>query len=481
MKQRFSGVVAVLLLLLATGCNSEYQERIDKMNELADSLEEQCAQFNRNIDAYSKLIKAIHEGDLITGTSKIRDDNNNDVGYTINFASREPISVYFGKDGYSLVQPVSSDGVPCWAVQYGIDGPVEYLLDKDGNKIPVSGNPPFLSIKDDIWGYSYSSGSDWMPLGPAKGDDADSLFEDIDDSDPLFVVFKMSDGSVLKVPKYKAFSALRDSVSAANENIRAQKYLLDAMLGGAVCITSIEDQNSGGGKTGVKVTLSDGNSFVISDWVKSPVPLVMAEKDTSDGVFYWTCRYDGGDPVWITDADGEKIRAVASVPVVSIGEKEGNYYWYVTFGGEGHFVLDTDGNEIAVSDNSAFAADSVQYRIFKSVVYDEDCLEILLNNGEGTSIRLMRRFAVTLLSPHLSGRTLDIPEGQVDTVRFSATGSDVKDMVVMKEGELSADADLEKSSIYIKKKTSAGGSVSLIFTLSDVNSTNTKFIKLQVK
>ena len=484
MKKKFACVVAAVAFLSATGCIGDYREKIDELNALADDLEAQCTLFNSNLDAYSKIIQAVHDNDMITGVADIRNEKDEVTGYTISFVNRPSVSVYNGKDGklpYVTAEKDAGSTDYYWKIQYGTDGSSEWLLDEKGEKVLAIWKTPIFSIENDIWKYSLDGGKTWMELGAARGENADSMFKEVDVSDSLFVVFNMSDGSVLRVPRYETYSALCDSVFKVNDNIMAQKILLDAMLGEAAYVVSVEDRLVDGHKTGVSVTLSNGSSFVISDWVKSPVPFVLAEKDTVDGIYYWTCRFADEEAVWITDSDGRKIKAVASAPVVSIKEKAGNYYWYVASGEEGHFVLDTDGNEIAVSGKNAFAADSVQYRAFKSVVYDEDCLEILLNNVENTPIRLMRQFAVTLSSAHLEGGVLTIPEKQYEAVSFSATGAEVRDVVVIKEGEVTADVDMEKNSIYITKMTSEGGSVSLLFTLSEKNSTNTRFIRLKVE
>lgn len=491
MNKIFAGAVAVMLLVFATGCNNDYQSRIDELNGLASSLEEQCARLNSNLQAISVLVRAVQESDMITGITEVKDEKGR-TGYTINFVNQPSVTIYDGKNGdipYVTVQG-SSMGSQYWAIQYGEKGEVRPLLDEKGNKIPAVWSTPYFSIKKDtqgreIWIYTLD-GKNWMELGPARGEDADNMFAEIEnETDSLFVVFRMADGSVLKVPKWETYTSLQDSVSKCNESIRAQRSVLESMFDGAVYIVSIEDRISEGAKTGVKVSLSNGESFVISDWVKSNVPVVLAEKDTTDGVFYWTCRYADEHPVWITDTVGQKIKAMdsAMMPIISMAQKDGNYYWYVTTGGEGHFVLDTDGNEIAVSGGGAFAADSLQYRMFKSVSYDDEALEIVLANEDNTSIKLMRQYAVTLTTVSGGqpvGDVLKIEDAGMSEIGYSVTGAQVKDVVVMTEGQVSAAVDLERQVISVYRQ-SGSGSVSLIFTFAGENSTNTRFVKLKVE
>ncbi len=485
MKLRITGVTAFLLLLSAVGCNGDLQEKLNELKERATSLEEQCIRFNGNLASLSGIIRAIQENDLITGVSSIKKDNAV-IGYTITFQSAPPITVYDGEDGKApyFNAKMDTDGSMYWTVRNGVDGQTDWLLDENGDKILAIGEIPFLSVRKDVWRYTID-GKTWIELGPAKGVDADTIFRKVDLSDSLFVLFHMSDGTVLKVPKYDAYKELLAAVSQANDGIKAQRAILETIFDDAIYIVSMEDIRTDGKKTGVKVSLSNGKSFEIKDWVQSDIPIVVAEKDESDGIFYWTCRYGDQTPVWITDADGKKIAALDTlydVPVVSIERKDGRYCWYVKYRDEGHYLLDTGGNDLSLPEREAFAADSVQYSLFRSVTCNDDYLDLYLNNGEGTVVRLMRQYAVTLeSSPYpLTERTLSIPDGQADTVSYRVTGAKVRDIVVMEEGNLTAQPDIANGRIIINK-VSGTGAVSFLFTFSKTSSTNTKFIKLEVK
>lgn len=485
MKLKITGVTAFLLLLLTVGCNGDLQEKLNELKERATVLEEQCIRFNGNLASLSGIVRAIQANDLITGVTSIKKDNV-DVGYTINFLSASPIAVYDGEDGKApyFSAKMDTDGSMYWTVRNGVDGQADWLLDEKGDKILAVGEIPYLSVSKDVWRYTLD-GKTWVELGPAKGEDADTIFKKIDLSDSLFVLFHMSDGTVLKIPRYDAYKNLLEKVSKANDDIKAQRVLLETIFDDAVYIVSMEDIKTDGKKTGVKVFLSNGESFEIKDWVQSDVPVVVAEKDTSDGLFYWTCRYADEAPVWITDADGKRIVAVDTVydvPVVSIEIRGGRFYWYVMYRDDEHYLLDTEGNRISLPEKEAFAADSVQYRIFRSVSYNDDYLEIFLNNGDNTAVKLMRQYAVSLASTpyQLTEKTLAIPDGKVDTVSYRVTGAQVRDIVVMTEGDLTAQADKANQRIIVNK-VSGTGAVSFLFTFSEASSTNTKFIRLEVK
>ena len=70
------------------------------------------------------------------------------------------------------------------------------------------GVTPKLEVRDDgSWYISYDNGPTWTKLGPATGDpgeDGDSMFSDIDVSDPDYLVLTLAEtGASIKLPYYK--------------------------------------------------------------------------------------------------------------------------------------------------------------------------------------------------------------------------------------------------------------------------------------
>lgn len=115
-----------------------------------------------------------------------------------------------GKDGQDGSTPeigvkADTDGVYYWT----LNG--EWLLDDNGEKIPVqgeSGTTPQLKIEDDYWYISYDGGLTWTQLGKATGDDGrdgndglngDSIFEDVYEKDGC-VYFVLSNGNTIVIP-----------------------------------------------------------------------------------------------------------------------------------------------------------------------------------------------------------------------------------------------------------------------------------------
>jgi hypothetical protein len=153
------------------------------------------------------------------------------IGYTITFGKHDPITIYHGQDGKdgadgkdgqdgSANAPVigvaqDTDGVYYWT----LNG--EWLLDDNGNKLPVSGKDgqngangtmPQLKIEEGYWYISYDNGATWTQLGKAtgedglnggkgdKGDTGDSMFQSVT-QDENYVYFTLADGTVIKIAK----------------------------------------------------------------------------------------------------------------------------------------------------------------------------------------------------------------------------------------------------------------------------------------
>jgi hypothetical protein len=175
-------------------------------------------------------VDVLQSNDFITSIVEIKKDGKV-VGYTITFGKHDPITIYHGQDGKdgadgkdgqdgqngSANTPVigvaqDTDGVYYWT----LNG--EWLLDDNGNKLPVSGKDgqtgangsmPQLKIEEGYWYVSYDNGATWSELGKAigedgekgdKGDAGDSMFQSVT-QDENYVYFTLADGTVIKIGK----------------------------------------------------------------------------------------------------------------------------------------------------------------------------------------------------------------------------------------------------------------------------------------
>ena len=274
-----------LTICLFTACHDKLWDAIDDLDVRVARLEELCKEMNTNIVSIQTIVNVVQSGDYITGITEIKKDGEV-IGYTITFANHDPITIYHGQDGKdgadgkdgqdgqngSANTPVigvaqDTDGVYYWT----LNG--EWLLDDNGNKLPVSGKDgqngtngsngqdgtdgkdgqdgqngtdgkdgkdgvtPQLKIEEGYWYISYDNGATWAQLGKATGEDGkngtdgedgkdgqngadgkdgqdgDSMFQSVT-QDENYVYFTLADGTVIKIAK-----ANGDSNQPSNEDI----------------------------------------------------------------------------------------------------------------------------------------------------------------------------------------------------------------------------------------------------------------------
>ena len=273
-----------LLLLSVTlcvfsACHNDIWDAIDGLDSRVTKLEELCKEMNTNITSLQTIVDVLQSNDFITSVVEIKKDGEV-VGYTITFGKHDPITIYHGQDGQDGAD--GKDGQNGQDGQNGADGkdgitPVigvaqdtdgvyywtlngEWLLDDNGNKLPVSGKDgqngtngsngqdgtdgkdgqdgedgqdgkdgitPQLKIEEGYWYISYDNGATWTQLGKATGEDGkdgkdgangadgkdgqngadgkdgqdgDSMFQSVTQDDN-YVYFTLADGTVIKIAK----------------------------------------------------------------------------------------------------------------------------------------------------------------------------------------------------------------------------------------------------------------------------------------
>ena len=268
-----------LTICLFSACHNDIWDAIDGLDSRVTKLEELCKEMNTNITSLQTIVDVLQSNDFITSVVEIKKDGEV-VGYTITFGKHDPITIYHGQDGKD-----GADGKDGQDGQNGADGkdgitPVigvaqdtdgvyywtlngEWLLDDNGNKLPVSGKDgqngtngsngqdgtdgkdgqdgedgkdgqdgkdgitPQLKIEDGYWYISYDNGATWTQLGKATGEDGqdgkdgadgadgkdgqngtdgkdgqdgDSMFQSVT-QDENYVYFTLADGTVIKIAK----------------------------------------------------------------------------------------------------------------------------------------------------------------------------------------------------------------------------------------------------------------------------------------
>ena len=216
--KKFFVLLTVAGMLYSTSCSESYDDstlwgRVDDLENRVARLEELCKQMNTNIASLQTLVSAAQAHDCITSVVPV-ESGGNVVGYTITFSQNAPITIYHGANGADGTTPVigakqNADGIYYWT----LDG--EWLLDENGAKIPTQGPTgndgqngvtPRLKIENGGWYVSYNNGATWTYLGlvPSGGTVAasDSMFRSVDTSHSDYVLFTLSDGTEIRVPRF---------------------------------------------------------------------------------------------------------------------------------------------------------------------------------------------------------------------------------------------------------------------------------------
>ena len=416
--------IFTLLLVMLCGCKKYDLTPIwDKLNEhesRISALEELCKRLNTNIESLQSIITALEQNDYVTKVVSIM-DGDKEVGYTIHFSKSKAVTIYHGKDGDKGDKgdqgdkgedgaPGANGGTPNIGVKRDTDGVYywtldgEWLLDDSGNKIPASGPKgdsgdkgsdgnngndgitPKLKIENNYWYVSYDDGETWTELGKATGEDGedgkngqdgkpgadgengangengDSFFQSVDTSNENYIILTLADGTMIKIPTWKAFEELQALVNQINSNLSALQTIVDAIQNNDY-VTSVTPVTENGKVIGYSIAFSKSGSIVIyhgqdgkdgdkgdkgdqgdkgedgAPGANGGTPNIGVKRDT-DGVYYWTL-----DGEWLLDDSGNKIPA--SGPKGDSGDKGSdgnngndgitpklkieNNYWYVSY------------------------------------------------------------------------------------------------------------------------------------------------------
>ena len=188
--------------------------------------------------------------------------------------------------------------------------------------------------------------------------------------------------------------------SQANTNIQALQTIVSA-LQEKDYVTGVAPIKEGDAVLGYTITFSKSGAVTIyhgkdgqngsngtngNDGIDGHTPIISVKKDT-DGIWYWTV-----DGEWLTDAEGNKVRASAKdgqdgkpgvdgkpgidgvdgTAGVTPTLKIENGYWYVSY----------DGGKTWESESLGQATGDKGDSMFAEVTYDEDYLYITMSDGQ---------------------------------------------------------------------------------------------------
>ncbi len=169
--------------MAASSCqfdDTELQNSIDDLTSRVEALEDFQEQVQGDIASLQDIISKLNSSVTVNNVV-----DNGDGSWTINFSDGTSVTIRNGQDGEDGLTPpsitvVEEDGTYYWAYE-NADGTTDFILDDDGNKIPVTGEAPQVRINDEgYWEISTDGGQTWENTNvKAEGGDGDSFFSDV--------------------------------------------------------------------------------------------------------------------------------------------------------------------------------------------------------------------------------------------------------------------------------------------------------------
>ena len=198
-----AGLASLALICGLSSCtfdDTALQNSIDDLTSRVEALEDFQKQVQGDIASLQDIISKLNSSVTVNNVV-----DNGDGSWTINFSDGTSVTIRNGQDGEDGLTPpsitiVEEDGTYYWAYE-NADGTTEFILDGDGNKIPVSGEAPQVRINEDgYWEISSDGGKTWENTGvKAEGGAGDSFFSGVYvEGGILYLV--LADGTVIEVP-----------------------------------------------------------------------------------------------------------------------------------------------------------------------------------------------------------------------------------------------------------------------------------------
>ena len=305
-------------------------------------------------------------------------------------------------------------------------------------------------------------GQTWTQLGKAKGEDGadgangqngtdgqngDSFFQGVDVSNPEYVILTLIDGTVIKIPTWSSFEALRNLVNQMNTNLSSLQNIVTALQNNDY-VQSVSPYYENGVQVGYILSFTKSGSVIIyhgkdgtdgqdgQNGNDGHSPEIGVRQDT-DGQWYWTL-----DGEWLKDANGAKVRAsgIDGQNAIAPQLKIENDYWYIS----------TDNGQTWTQLGKAKGEDGQNGESFFQQVDLSDPSNIVLVLADGTQITLNRFMAVSL---HLSiPEEIMICPGEVLQIGYTIEGSISEKTIVT----ASSDGNYR---VRISKESSTSGSI----------------------
>ena len=242
---------------------------------------------NQDISSIRAILSEISAGGYVTSVAV---DSQDEViaGYTLSFTDGRGVYLRTSTDSDNPAPSVSvkknADGCYYWT----LNG--DWLLNAEGGLIPASDDSsyPLLRSEEAGWSVSVDGGFSWM-AAPSSAQGS-SMFSSIDTSNPDYVLITLTDGTVLQLPTWSAFVALRNMVNHLNTNLASLQVIVSALQDGDYLL-------------GVSPYIENGEQAGwILNFSKSGIVIIYSGKDGKDGATpsfkiedgWWYISYDNG-------------------------------------------------------------------------------------------------------------------------------------------------------------------------------------------
>ena len=152
-----------------------------------------------------------------------------------------------------------------------------------------------------------------------------------------------------------------------NTNINSLQALVN-VLNARDYVKDIVPVMENGNIIGYTITFSNASPITVYNGKDAPAPVIGIKQDV-DGIWYWTL-----DGQWLTDENGNKVRADAAAPKLKIEDD----YWWASY--DNGATWEKLGKAIGTSGDG----DSM----FRSIYWDDDYVYFILADGQ--EIKLSR-------------------------------------------------------------------------------------------
>lgn len=244
-----------------TGCynDDDIWELVNDLTDRVTNIKKRIEAMNDDMIRIKALVEALSEGAVVTGCEAT------DGGYLLTFSDGKSVIISNGrdrkdgkdgrdgKDGIIVGIAMDSDGIYYWTITR--NSATDWLLDSEGNKIPVSGKDgingsdgkdgkdgndgkdgltPRLGVDNGYWTVDYGDGKgpvflrdengNKIPIGETTAT-VEGLFSSVTPGDDE-IVFILVDGSTFSVPRIDNFGIEIDTSDPYFDLGETRKYPL---------------------------------------------------------------------------------------------------------------------------------------------------------------------------------------------------------------------------------------------------------------